>query len=263
MAHPVHANEKRVALITGAAGGIGASSARAVAKLGFTVVGTDVDDEQGRRTLGELGPPHSYRSLDVRDAEQWKAAVAAVLAEYGRLDLVHLNAGVMARPKGLPLLDDALEWLTPQGCRKVMAVNFDGVVFGIIAALSAPTLAQIIVTASGAAVLPLAMDPYYTASKYAVLGLGLALYETLEKKGIRLDILCPGAIDTGMTAPDIRATVKQERSEFVAECVAKLITTTERGPVWLAFTEKQGLQRYDVPGLPGMSGALEVTESLT
>jgi NAD(P)-dependent dehydrogenase (short-subunit alcohol dehydrogenase family) len=260
MTQATNLNETRVALITGAAAGIGADTARAFAAMGITVVGFDVDDEQGKRTFAELGAPHAYRTLDVRDSMQWKAAVAAVVADFGRLDIVHLNAGVMTRPKGNPLLDDALEWLTPQGYRKVMGVNLDGVVFGVIAALTAPTVSQIIITASGAAVLPLAMDPYYTASKYAVLGFGLSLHEALDKRGIRLDVLCPGAIGTSMAAPDIVAMVKQESPAFVADCVVKLISMKERGPIWLAFTEKQGLERYDVPGVPGMSGALDVTE---
>jgi NAD(P)-dependent dehydrogenase (short-subunit alcohol dehydrogenase family) len=261
MTHDTQGPEGRVALVTGAATGIGAECARKLAGLGFTVVGLDVDDEQGRATFEELGAPHSYRRLDVSDMDAWTATVADIVSDLGRIDLVHLNAGVMTRPKAAPLLDDALDWLTADGYRKVMSVNLDGVVFGIIAALEAPGLGQIIVTASGAAILPLAMDPYYTASKYGVLGLGLALYEALDARGIRLDILCPGAIGTSLTAPDILASVRQEPAAFIADAVGTLVTTDERGPVWLAFTEAQGLRRYEVPGLGGAS-ALDVTDAL-
>jgi NAD(P)-dependent dehydrogenase (short-subunit alcohol dehydrogenase family) len=255
-------SETRVALITGAASGIGAACARRVADIGITVVGLDVDDEQGHVTFAELGAPHQYRRLDVRDSDQWLEVVASIREDFGRLDIFHLNAGVMSRPKGLPLLDDALDWLTPEAYRKVMSVNLDGVVFGLIAALSLPDISQVVITASGAAVLPLPMDPYYTASKYAVLGLGLAVEKALEDRGIRLDILCPGAIDTPLTAPDIRAAVKQEPASLIADSVAELLTTDRRGPVWLAFNEAEGMQRYDPPGLPGVGDALDIGEAV-
>lgn len=251
----------RVALITGAATGIGAATARALAGAGFTVIGADVDDDGGRALFAELGAPHEYRHLDVRDADAWQATIDAVVAAFGTLDVVHLNAGVMSRPKGAPLMDDALAWFTVDGYRKVRDVNLDGLVYGIIAATTAPGLKQIIVTASGAAILPLQMDPYYTMTKYGALGLGLALEPSLAERGIRIDILCPGAIDTGLTAPDIRAAIKQEPTSFIADCVVKLVDTHEQGPVWLAFSEAQGMVKYDPPGLPGMTAALDVVEA--
>jgi NAD(P)-dependent dehydrogenase (short-subunit alcohol dehydrogenase family) len=247
---------RRVALVTGAASGIGAATARSLAANGITVVGTDVDDAGGMALFADLGVPHQYRRQ-----ESWRKMVDNVVEDHGRLDIVHLNAGVMTRPKGAPLLDDPLEWMTVGGYRKVRDVNIDGVVYGIIAALKAPSLSHIVITSSGAAILPLQMDPYYTASKYAVLGLGLALEPSLSARGIRLDVLCPGAIDTGITAPDIRESFKQEPASFIGEAVATLLTSEERGPIWLAFSEEQGLRRYEPPGLPGMSAALDVVES--
>jgi NAD(P)-dependent dehydrogenase (short-subunit alcohol dehydrogenase family) len=249
-----------VALVTGAATGIGAAAARALIAKGMTVIGADVDDATGEALFAELGAPHSYARLDVRDPAAWQATIDKIVEGHGRLDFVHLNAGVMSRPKGAPLMDDPLSWFTAEGYHKVMDVNLGGVAHGIAAVLGAPGLSRILITASGAAVLPLALDPYYTASKYGVLGMGLALAPTLAERGIRLDILCPGAIGTGLTAPDIRAAIKQEPVDFIGDAVATLATTDEPGPVWLAFTEAEGLKRYDVPGLPGLSGALDVTD---
>jgi NAD(P)-dependent dehydrogenase (short-subunit alcohol dehydrogenase family) len=187
--------------------------------------------------------------------------IADIVGAFGRLDLVHLNAGVMSRPGGQPLLDDPLAWFTVENYHKVIDVNLAGTVFGIIAALEAPGLAQVIITGSGASILPLEMDPYYTATKYAQLGLGLALEPTLKARGIRLDVIMPGAIETGLTAPDIRAMLKQEPASFIAEAVATLATTDEPGPAWLAFNAADGLTRYDPPGLPGSSKALDVVET--
>ncbi|MGE4430321.1 MAG: SDR family oxidoreductase [Sphingobium sp.] len=251
----------KVALVTGAATGIGAAAATALAAMGMTVVGTDIDDAAGKALFAGLGAPHLFLHLDVRDREAWSAVIAEVTQRYGRLDFLHLNAGVMSRPKGQPIMDDPIAWLTADGYRKVLDVNLGGVANGISAGLEAPGLSRILITASGAAILPLSLDPYYTASKYGVLGLGLALAPTLAERGVRVDILCPGAIGTDLTAPDIRAAVRQEPVSFIGDAVATLATTEEPGPVWMAFTEAEGLKRYEVPGLPGLSGALDVTES--
>jgi NAD(P)-dependent dehydrogenase (short-subunit alcohol dehydrogenase family) len=247
-------NGNPTALVTGAAGGIGAASARALAVLGYTVIGTDVDDALGAETFAALGAPHKYRSLDVRDPEAW----TSLIAEVGPIELIHLNAGVMSRPKGAPLMDDALNWLTVEAMHKVMPVNFEGVVNGIIAVKDRPGLKQIIITASGAALFPLEMDPYYTASKYGILGLALSIESALHTRGIRLDVLCPGAIDTDITAPDVRSLIKMEPVSFIGKCIATLATTDERGPVWTAYTEGEGLRRFEVP----RQSALDVTDDL-
>lgn len=248
-----------VALVTGAATGIGEAAVRALAASGMTVVGTDVDHERGERLFAALGAPHSYLPLDVRVTGEWAQVVATIVGKFGRIDFAHLNAGVMSRPKGAPLMDDPLDWFTQEGYEKVIGVNLGGVVHGIQAVLGAPGLSRICVTASGAAILPLDLDPYYTASKFGVLGLGLALEAPLARRGVRIDILCPGAIGTDLTAPDIRTAVRQEPASFVGEAVATLASTDEVGPIWLAFTQEEGLRRYDLPGISGAAGALDVT----
>jgi NAD(P)-dependent dehydrogenase (short-subunit alcohol dehydrogenase family) len=216
----------------------------------------------GEALFDELGTPHEFQLLDVRDAAAWSVLVSDIVQRHGRLDVVHLNAGVMMRPKGAAIMDDPLAWFTPETYDKVQRVNLDGVAFGIMAAMAVPGLSRIIVTASGAALLPLDIDPCYTATKYGVLGLSLALERPLATRGIRIDVICPGAIDTSLTAPDVREVVRQEDPAFIARSVATIVTSDAPGPVWMAFTEKDGLQRYEVPGLPGMAGALDVTDAV-
>jgi NAD(P)-dependent dehydrogenase (short-subunit alcohol dehydrogenase family) len=251
----------KVAIITGAASGIGAATAKALADLGITVVGADVDDTQGAETFAALGAPHAYRHLDVSSSDEWTALIADVTRDFGSVDIVHLNAGVMTRPKTAPLMDDPLSWFTESGFTKVMTVNLKGVVLGIIAALESPSLSQIIVTASGAAIMPLQMDPFYTMSKFGVLGMSLALEGRLAKRGVRLDVICPGAVSTAISPPDIQAAFKHESPAFLGNAVAELVTTAGHGPVWLAFTEAEGLTKYNVPGVSDGADALDSTES--
>jgi NAD(P)-dependent dehydrogenase (short-subunit alcohol dehydrogenase family) len=236
-------------LITGAASGIGAAAVRALAAKGMTIVGTDIDHARGEALFAGLGAPNSYMPLDVRDAQSWHDTVAHVARKFGRLDFAYLNAGVMTRPGGAALMDDPLPWSTAEAYAKVMDINLGGVAHGIRAVLEAPGLSRILVTASGAGIRPLDRDPYYTASKFGVVGMVLAFAPVLANRGVRIDVICPGAIGTAITPADIRGLVPHGSPTFIGECVATLATTDEPGPVWLALTETEGLRRYDIPEL--------------
>ena len=167
----------------------------------------------------------------------------------------------MTRPKTAPLMDDPLSWFTESGFTKVMTVNLKGVVLGIIAALESPSLSQIVITASGAAIMPLQMDPFYTMSKYGILEMSLALERSLAERGVRLDVICPGAVGTSISPPDIRAAFKHESPAFLGSAIAELVTTAGHGPVWLAFTEAKGLTKYDVPRLGDGADVLDHAEA--
>jgi NAD(P)-dependent dehydrogenase (short-subunit alcohol dehydrogenase family) len=247
----------KVAVVTGAASGIGAACVERLAGLGAIVVGLDVDDTLGKQVFDKLGGKHRYRHLDVTDQGEWNRAVAEIFEAFGRLDVLLLNAGVMSRPKGAPLLDAPLDWFTRGSYDKVRGVNLDGVVYGLMAVVERGGVPRVIVTASGAAINPLPMDPFYTATKYAVLGLGLALAPSLAQRGTRIDIICPGAIDTPITAPDIKASYKQERVSFVADAlIAVLAAPDARNNAWIAYSETEGIKPYAPTG-----GALDQVES--
>ena len=235
----------KVALITGAASGMGAATARRLAALGATVVGADVNDALGAEVFDGLGAPHRYRHLDVTDPDAWTALVAAVVSELGRLDVVHLNAGLMSRPNGTPALDDPLPWFTAAAYRKVMGVNTDGVAFGIMAAL--PALAaggRIVVTASTAGLGPLPMDPVYAASKHALIGLVRSLAPTLAARGLGIDVICPGGVDTGIVPPDLRRNIATwAPASYIADAVVTVLGADTAGGVWVARSEASGVQR--------------------
>ncbi len=182
-----------VALITGAASGIGAAVARRLSTGGATCVLVDLDGEGAERLAKEVGGV--WLAADVSTEEASLRAVELAQEKYGRLDLVHLNAGVTS---GVDLAAfDAAAY------RKAVGVNVDGVVFGVAASL--PLLKRsgggaIVVTASLAGLVGYDGDPIYTMTKHAVVGLVRALATPLAKENIRIDAVCPGFTDTPLVA---------------------------------------------------------------
>jgi NAD(P)-dependent dehydrogenase (short-subunit alcohol dehydrogenase family) len=119
----------KVALITGAASGIGRACARQLAREGATVVVTDRDGEGAVAVATELGAPHRARTLDVTDAAAWSQAIAETVAAYGRLDVLVNNAGVG--------VSGDIETATVADFRLMYAVNVEGVFVGCQAAFPA------------------------------------------------------------------------------------------------------------------------------
>jgi NAD(P)-dependent dehydrogenase (short-subunit alcohol dehydrogenase family) len=185
----------RVALITGGAGGIGAALAAALAGRGYRVAVADLDETAAGAVAGRVGG--LAVGLDVTDPAANRAAVERVLAEYGRLDVVALNAGVSTGHEA----STAGAQLDLAAYRRIVGVNLDGVVFGVAAALPALRAAgggSILVTASLAGLVPMASDPYYTLTKTAVVAFVRALAQPLSADGIRINALCPGFTDTAI-----------------------------------------------------------------
>jgi NAD(P)-dependent dehydrogenase (short-subunit alcohol dehydrogenase family) len=118
----------KVALVTGAAQGIGAAVARAFVGEGATVVLTDLRDAQGRALAATLGPAARYEHLDVRRAEDWERVIRLVREQLGRLDVVVNNAGITGFEDG-PVPHDP-EHATLAAWHAVLATNLDGVFLG-------------------------------------------------------------------------------------------------------------------------------------
>jgi NAD(P)-dependent dehydrogenase (short-subunit alcohol dehydrogenase family) len=179
-----------VALVTGGSSGIGAAVARRLAAAGARVALADVDDDRGRALADEL--EGAYVTCDVRDPAASAAAVALAVDHFGGLDIVHLNAGVTT---GCGFGDD----FDLEAYRRAMAINLDGVVFGMQAALPALRArggGTIVATSSMAGLVPVPMEPIYAANKHAVVGLVRSLGPQLAPEGIRVLALCPSFADT-------------------------------------------------------------------
>jgi 3alpha(or 20beta)-hydroxysteroid dehydrogenase len=184
----------RVVLITGAARGQGEQEARLFAAEGARLVLGDVLDEQGRAVADDIGG--RYVHLDVSREEDWAAAVALATDTYGRMDGLVNNAGILRfNELATTPLEEFLQ---------VVQVNQVGAFLGMrsaIPALEAAGGGTIVNTASYVALTGMAGVTSYAASKAAILGMTRVAAMELAGKGIRVNAMCPGAIDTPMSNP--------------------------------------------------------------
>lgn len=250
---------RQVALVTGAANGIGEATARRLAQAGATVILADVDTERGTAIADELGAPHRFVPLDVSDEAQWREVTTNVKATEGRLQILFLNAGVLIRPLGAPAGDPALSWLTPERYRRVQRVNGDGVMYGVLYGF--PLIRDsgggiILANGSTAAVEHFAGDPTYSITKAGVIVLVRTLAAELEAAGVRICAVCPGSVDTRIYPRDRRSEragtgqASPASPYYLANAVLTVIAHGRSGEIWFARADDEGFFTYEPPRLP-------------
>ncbi len=188
--------QSKIALVTGAASGIGAACARAFIREGATVLLTDIDAEGGEALAAELGEAASFRSLDVTGREHWDATIDALQQAHGRLDVLVHNAGG-------GIVGD-IERCTLEQWRRVQTLNVESVFMGTQAALplmkASGDPASIVVVSSVAGLIGEPDLMSYGAAKAAVrlLSKSIALHCARKDYPIRCNSIHPGFIDTPM-----------------------------------------------------------------
>ncbi len=227
---------QRVAVVTGAGSGIGAATARCLSTRGARVVVVDIDGVAAERVAGELPGDSLAVMADVALEEDVERYLDAAVTEFGRIDLHHLNAGIVGTFEHITEIDVA-------DFDRVMAVNVRGTFLGLRGALrqyAAQSSGGAVVLSASIASLRGSHDllPYQT-SKHATVGLlrGAAMFGAPQ--GVRVNAVAPGLVPTGLFAQAAAAsggaddmalrgtTVPQRRTgtpDEVAEVVAFLLS---------------------------------------
>ncbi|WP_093266639.1 SDR family NAD(P)-dependent oxidoreductase [Saccharopolyspora shandongensis] len=189
----------KVVFITGAAQGQGAVHARTLARLGADVVLADLDQGAVAAVAAELDVKTLALELDVRSKSAWAEAMRRARAEFGRVDVLVNNAGFYGLAPLAALEEDHLA--------RALDVNLVGPILGMQAVL--PLMrdrgGSIINVASTAGLTGFAGGIGYGASKWGLRGASKSAAKELGEFGIRVNCICPGAIDTAMISEETRA----------------------------------------------------------
>jgi len=205
------------ALVTGGRGGIGAAI---VATIGDATV-LDLPEF-------DVGDPGAWRSLE------------------GEFDAAFLNAGTVTACQDVAGLED-------EAWQRILRANLDGVVYGTreLASRLMPSGGSIVATASLAGLTATPFDPAYTATKHAVVGWVRAAAPALAARGIRLNALCPGFVDTPLVQQELRGRldVPLMAASFVAEAALRVLEDEETGRAWVVQPNR--VEPFRFPGVPG------------
>lgn len=250
---PRYALRGKVAVVTGAASGIGLATASRLAHAGASVVLVDLSVIEGQQVAAELGA--RFVCADVGNSGDWDRVTAVAAESFGGIDLAFLNAGVITPEADVVAVSD-------DAYRRIVNVNVDGVFYGVRAVV--PSMhsrggGAIVATASLAGLISYSPDPVYAMTKHAVVGLVRALAPQLEAKGITINAVCPGLVDTPLLSAEAKSMVAAAGFPLIpptdiAEAVLDRMTGDETGLAWVCQAGREAIA-YRFAGVPGPAGA--------
>ncbi len=245
----------KVALVTGAASGIGEATAELFAAEGASVAAVDIDGDGAAAVAGRIGglPIEG----DMGDSAAVDAAFATAEGHFGGIDVAFLNAGV-----AIAVADPAA--LTDEEYERIRRVNLDGVVYGLRAASRAMRRrggGAIVATSSLAGLIPFPPDFVYDATKHAVVGLVRSVAPTLEPLGIRVNAVNPSMTDTRILTDDVKKLFAEIGFPLmpprqIAEAVLGLVASDVSGECWVCQVGRDA-EPYEFHGVPGPRGEAE------
>jgi NAD(P)-dependent dehydrogenase (short-subunit alcohol dehydrogenase family) len=246
----------KVVLITGAATGMGETSAIEFAKAGAKVVVADWNEAEGQATVDEItrsGGDAKFVKVDVSNAESVKSMVARTLDWYGRLDCAFNNAGIMEENSKLADVDEAM-------FDRIIAVNMKGVFLCMkyeLPVMVAQGKGAIVNTSSVCAARILPNCAAYTASKFGVVALTRSAAVEYGGSGVRINAILPGAIATPMAKAAIAADpARLERIKHTRPLgkVAEPIVIA-KAAMWLCSDDAEHITGHALPVDGGYVGA--------
>lgn len=188
----------KIAMVTGASGGQGRVYARLMHSLGATLVLTDLNESDVQALAAEIGNGAMGLAHDVSSSEAWQDIVDVIEREHGRLDVLVNNAGLCV-PASLQDTDESM-------IRATININLVGAILGmkIMLPLMQANGGSIVNIASTAGLKGYENLVHYAASKWGLIGASRSTAIEYGKYGIRVNSVCPGAVDTPMATPDTR-----------------------------------------------------------
>lgn len=230
----------KIAIVTGAASGIGRSLAQRMAQHGAHVVLADINVDDARTladTVVAQGGKAEATRIDVTEAAAVAELVDSTVQRHGRLDYMFNNAGIAV---GGQIIHLGLEhW------ERVLDVNVRGVIHGIVAAyphMVRQGFGHIVNTASAAGLGPVPGLTIYAMSKHAVVGLSISLRGEAQRHGVKVSCLCPGFVDTPMLQNSPLINVDREQAmkrlpkRSVDDVVAELLRGVARNRALVVVT---------------------------
>lgn len=230
--------DKQVAWITGAGGGIGEASARALAESGAHVVLSGRRQEELERVAADIaaaGGSAEVAPLDVADAEATQRIADDVLTRHGRIDIFMANAGI-----NIP--NRAVQKVTPGDFARVVDINLNGVMNGVLAVLPqmrARKQGTLILTSSWAGRHASRLTgPAYNASKHAVVALSHSINQEEGVNGIRCTVLMPGEVATPILQSRPRPPAPEDVAKMLkAEDLGAIVRYIAEAPPHVCLNE--------------------------
>lgn len=194
--------DDKIIIITGAAGGIGSATAQLLAGQGATIVLTDIRKEpldELAAALRAAGAKAAVAVHDVTKPESWKSLVDATLADFGRIDILINNAGVVH--------PGAIEALPHEKLHQQVSVNFIGMMNGcraVLPSMKAKNAGKIVNVASLGGIVPMSGETVYSATKAAIRTFTFSLAAELHGTPLKVAVVCPDSVDTAQLAYELQ-----------------------------------------------------------